>query len=196
MANDLALTDNKRAWPHFGSRLKPTAATLLDEPDLAPHTIAQHYGVPTRLLDWTRDPLTALAFALEGAENSSELTIWAFDHKDYLAQAQNWLQPGEHSLHIYEGSGRENSYLHAQRGAFTYIHRGEVTYLRTGTYPTVDQIVPDFMFKRFSIPVTPEAKVHLAVGLIRERRTRAHLMPNLSSCAEVAVSTFRLGLNF
>ncbi|WP_270851426.1 FRG domain-containing protein [Fusobacterium varium] len=44
--------------------------------------LAQHYGLPTRLLDWSRDIYTALYFSVStGTETSSsnKIVLWAFD---------------------------------------------------------------------------------------------------------------------
>jgi FRG domain len=51
--------------------------------------LMQHYGAPTRLLDWTRSPYVALYFALE-TRSDNDGTLWALDLK--------WLEQRAHEL--------------------------------------------------------------------------------------------------
>jgi len=83
--------------------------------------LAQHYGIPTRLLDWSHDKNTALYFSVEDQlegkklpEGTKYIVLWALNINEIL-YVHNWSMPLCLVQPIYHG----NPNLAAQQGMFT-----------------------------------------------------------------------------
>jgi hypothetical protein len=129
--------------------------------------LAQHYGIPTRFLDWTRKALIAAFFAAEDALRNSMckvspvLVVWAFYFP--VLGKHNPIDRQDDPIRIVTAPSATNPNLSAQRGVFTQLN-----FLYTkeaeGDYPPFDKFLENPMvnknglistckLRKFTLPV-------------------------------------------
>lgn len=79
----LTFSTEQRILQHFRQEAAAYVTQNRDESDIWWVELAQHYGVPTRFLDWSENPLVALYFACENNSQQEDAVVWMLNRLNY-----------------------------------------------------------------------------------------------------------------
>lgn len=160
--------------------------------------LAQHHGVPTRLLDFTRHPLVALFFAARDpvqASTEGNMAVWAIN-ANTLVNAGPWS--GADHFAVINTGGFANDFLRAQRGVFIHHLRMNRWRKAEGCWPSLDEALLRYEYAKpvgvkFEIPRSESAEILRLLSY--ENVTVAHIMPTYDNVVNAIQELRKLGLH-
>jgi len=149
------------------------------------HVVAQHHGCPTRLLDFTANPLAAAFFAADTECGAEQLAVWALKRAGNKQSGEdfnfNWGDRCNPDLgwRVVSYPRASSPFLHAQSGLFATFDRAASHYYEYGAWPSLDGTVPSGNLRKLTLPRSEVPELTRLLWI--EGVSRAHLMPTLDS---------------
>jgi hypothetical protein len=174
-------------------RLSPQFLSNTPKNDLEWLALAQHHGLATRLLDWTRSPLTALFFAVNTGlqEDNCEAVVWAFTGRtidgEYVEMSIKQIDDyvNTYGTHIYSPP-HFNARFVAQNGCFTVHSVGMPLEESLTSKEHKDQ------YTLFKIIIPDDAKPKIREELERMGVNHVSLFPDLDGLSRHLNTWFQI----
>ena len=156
----LILPEDSQKLRTFFARLDIDGRKIEDEA-LSVMALSQHYGLPTRLLDWSLHPSIATFFAAEDAYRNrckykveSCLVVWAFYFPTFGIRLGN---DDKCVISDVTAPSATNANLKAQQGVFTLINeKKHIVDEETGEYKSLDVLIGKLVDSARLNPVTKQ----------------------------------------
>ena len=196
--------DGRQSESTLLKRFKQSAAMLIDKTPKQSFDwlfLMQHYGVPTRLLDWSESPLVALYFAVENIEKhgNEDGALWllypselnknahiynrdedgyspSFEDEELMNYSVESLKSNTRVqlLPVATIATRNNARIQAQHGVFTIHHHENVAIEDIGDQTHAVKLV-----------IPKESKESLKKQLVLLGYSKFQLFPELSSIGDI-----------
>lgn len=194
--------ENRPPETHYLNKFKQDASIILNHYPKSEFEwlfLMQHYGVPTRLLDWTESPLTGLYFALDG-HPEDDGALWVLLPCE-LNQKSNYRPDYEFEIPSFEDehmlgyipstiaresksklmpmaaiAPRNSPRMQAQQGVFTISHRENIFINQDGPHGA-----PNNHTWKYVIPSTAKENMKEELRILGVNRFQ--LFPELESLA-------------
>lgn len=162
--------------------------------------LAQHHGIPTRSMDWTRNPLYAAYFAaseVSTTSNDGSIAVWAI-RPDYLRTqgAADHHNMGYTPFLDHTVPNSDNRYLHSQEGLFIHPTYGCAYCAKTGEFHSleafavaVEQELSAPTIRKLTLPYSEVGELLRLLWL--KGVSRAHLMPTLDNVTKALCSRWQ-----
>ena len=161
--------------------------------------LAQHHGIPTRLLDWTENPIFAVYFACAPDyidKSSTNICVWAFSKKRSKQVRVIPNNPATVTLEFKEQESYKNNFLRSQAGLFSVLKSTENYFDIHNEWPSVEAWSKQWYHKdqlhvMEKHVISSKQASEIIKILDKEGINQATLMPTLDNIAQLVMQ--RLG---
>lgn len=165
--------------------------------------LMQHYGIPTRLMNWTEDPLVALVFAIDtdatAEERETDAAVWCLNpvklNTAFLFHAyypEGYI-PNIQEREVYLKFGPHKNTKPGKKPAAVYppVNTPRIV-VQQGTFVVFPYMIPLFDMKELPdskqylqrIIVAKESRTAMSEQLRRYGITKCQLMPELGALTQ------------